>query len=142
MYEGWIHRKADHNFFISKEDEEFAREKFGVRPGKSTVITYGVLPFDQPSNKKEIRKKLGNGKMEIISISVDENLDSWKKAVKDDNMIWLQLREIEKIGVVTRLNINAYPTYMVINKNREIVFEANNPFQLKDFLSKQFDVKF
>lgn len=59
MYEGWIHRKADHNFFISKEDEEFAREKFGVRPGKSTVITYGVLPFDQPSNKKEIRKKLG-----------------------------------------------------------------------------------
>lgn len=90
----------------------------------------------------EIRKKLGSGKMEIISISVDENLDAWKKAVKDDKMNWQQLREVEKIGVVTRLNIYAYPTYMVINKNREIVFEANNPFQLKDFLSKQFDVKF
>jgi thiol-disulfide isomerase/thioredoxin len=90
----------------------------------------------------EIRKKLGNGKMEIISISVDENLDAWKKAVKDDKMNWTQLRETEKIGVVTRLNIFAYPTYMVINKNREIVFEANNPFQLKEFLSKQFDVKF
>ncbi len=90
----------------------------------------------------EIRKKLGNGKMEMISISVDENLDAWKKAVKDDKMNWQQLRETEKIGVVTRLNIYAYPTYMVINKNREIVFEANNPIHLKEFLSKQFDVKF
>lgn len=90
----------------------------------------------------EIRKKLGNGKMEIVSISVDEEAGAWKKAVDDDKMNWMQLRETEKIGVVTRLNIYAYPTYMVINKNREIVFEANNPIQLKEFLSKQFDVKF
>lgn len=90
----------------------------------------------------EIRKKLGNGKMEIVSISVDEEAGAWKKAVDDDKMNWMQLRETEKIGVVTRLNIYTYPTYMVINKNREIVFEANNPIQLKEFLSKQFDVKF
>lgn len=90
----------------------------------------------------EIRKKLGNGKMEIVSISVDEDAGAWKKAVNDDKMNWLQLRETEKIGVVTRLNIFAYPTYMVINKKREIVFEANNPIQLKEFLSQQFEVKF
>jgi thiol-disulfide isomerase/thioredoxin len=90
----------------------------------------------------EIRKKFGNGRMEIVSISVDEDAGAWKKAVKADKMNWMQLRETEKIGLVTRLNIVAYPTYMVINKNREIVFEANNPFQLKEFLSKQFDVNF
>ncbi|MGZ5246128.1 MAG: TlpA family protein disulfide reductase [Flavitalea sp.] len=90
----------------------------------------------------EIQQKLGDKKLSLISISVDESMDAWKKAVKDDKINWLQLRETEKIGLVTRLNIFAYPTYMVINKNREIVFEANNPIQLKEFLSKQFDVKF
>lgn len=59
MYEGWIHRKADHNFFISKEDEAYAREKFGVKQERSTVITYGVLPPGVPTGKKELRIKLG-----------------------------------------------------------------------------------
>lgn len=57
-YEKWIHRKADHNFFISREDMNAAIKGFNLQPSKCSVITYGIEPM-QFHNKKELRERLG-----------------------------------------------------------------------------------
>lgn len=41
-YEKWVHQKADHNFFISREDEQYALVNFHLNPQKCSVATYGI----------------------------------------------------------------------------------------------------
>ncbi|MFL5739001.1 MAG: glycosyltransferase family 4 protein [Flavisolibacter sp.] len=57
-YEGWIHRQAAHNFFISEEEKMMAIQQFGLKPSLCSVITYGVERKTIVS-KEEARKKLG-----------------------------------------------------------------------------------
>lgn len=59
VYEGWIHRKAQHNFFISEEDMNFALKKFGLPLSKCSVITYGVEQNLLTKNKSSLRNRLG-----------------------------------------------------------------------------------
>ena len=59
LYEGWIHRKAQFNFFISEEDMEFAIKKFRLARGKCSVITYGVEQCAFSETKFSLRKELG-----------------------------------------------------------------------------------
>jgi len=58
-YEGWIHRKAQFNFFISEEDMEFAIKKFRLIPDKCAVVTYGVEQNSFAETKTFLRKQLG-----------------------------------------------------------------------------------
>lgn len=57
-YEGWVHRKAHHNFFISEEDREFAIQRFHLPPSKCSVTTYGVEDVPTDKNREAIRKEL------------------------------------------------------------------------------------
>lgn len=58
-YEGWIQRKAHHNFFISDEDMEYALKEFKSHPSKCSVITYGIEEIKAGISKSELRKELG-----------------------------------------------------------------------------------
>jgi glycosyltransferase involved in cell wall biosynthesis len=58
-YEGWIHRKAQYNFFISDEDMEFALKKFKLSPEKCSVVTYGLEETKIQQNKDVLKKQLG-----------------------------------------------------------------------------------
>ncbi|HRP56959.1 glycosyltransferase family 4 protein [Agriterribacter sp.] len=42
MYERAVHRRADMNFFITREDMDYAIAHFKLAPQKCTVITYGI----------------------------------------------------------------------------------------------------
>lgn len=42
FYEKWVHRSADYNFFISKEDREYAIKYFRLNPVKCLIATYGI----------------------------------------------------------------------------------------------------
>lgn len=57
-YEGWIHRKAAHSFFISNEDLEFAVKAFRLSRSKCSVISYGVEKIQVKKNKSALRKEL------------------------------------------------------------------------------------
>ena len=58
-YEGWIHRKALHNFFISQEDLEYAVRRFRLDRERCTVITYGVEERRQYPDREALRQELG-----------------------------------------------------------------------------------
>jgi glycosyltransferase involved in cell wall biosynthesis len=51
-YEKWVHQKANHNFFITQEELDWAITHYQLDPQKCTVIPYGTdsvmpLPGDQ-----------------------------------------------------------------------------------------------
>ncbi len=65
-YEGWIHRKAQYNFFISDEDLNFAIDHFKLSSAKCSVITYGVEEKKLQKNKLLLRKHLHLDENKII----------------------------------------------------------------------------
>ena len=66
LYEAWIHRKADHNFFISEDDLRFAIEHFRLSAEKCSVVSYGVESTEVRKERNEIRKALQLPAEEII----------------------------------------------------------------------------
>lgn len=41
-YERWIHKKANHSFFITQEDADYAIAQYSLDPAKTSVLTYGM----------------------------------------------------------------------------------------------------
>ncbi|NCI46610.1 glycosyltransferase family 4 protein [Sediminibacterium soli] len=61
-YERWVHKKADHNFFITAEDSDWAIGHWGLTPEKCSVSTYGtdiaaVLPGQRAAAKQELLRR-------------------------------------------------------------------------------------
>ena len=65
-YEGWIHRKASFNFFISNDDMQFAMKEFRLSPSNSMVITYGIEKKTIHQNRAALRMELGLDENKII----------------------------------------------------------------------------
>jgi glycosyltransferase involved in cell wall biosynthesis len=42
VYEKWTHRFANHNFFITDEDKQYAITHFGLNKNRCTTITHGI----------------------------------------------------------------------------------------------------
>ncbi|MFZ6023356.1 MAG: glycosyltransferase family 4 protein [Bacteroidota bacterium] len=58
-YERFVHRKADHSFFITEEDLSYALKNWKLDPAKTSVVTYGVsLDSAILDLKPTLRKKL------------------------------------------------------------------------------------
>lgn len=59
LYERIVHRKADHSFFITEEDQSYALTNWLLDPLKSSVLTYGVsLDSAILDLKPTLRKRL------------------------------------------------------------------------------------
>ncbi|MFL5774422.1 MAG: glycosyltransferase family 4 protein, partial [Flavisolibacter sp.] len=65
-YEGWIHRKANHNFFISAEDMEFAIRQYRLSSQRCSIATYGIEEKKITEPKNITRKKIGLNEEENI----------------------------------------------------------------------------
>ncbi len=51
-YEKMVHRKADHSFFITEEDNRWALQQWQLAPDKCSVLTYGMPAFEPVSAEK------------------------------------------------------------------------------------------
>ena len=71
-YERSTHRHADYNFFIHKDDLEYAVKHFGLDRNKCIVMTYGIEWSEKPPTervkraKSEVRRKHQIGEDERI----------------------------------------------------------------------------
>lgn len=70
-----------------------------------------------------------NGKgFEIFGVSLDQNKDAWKRAIKHDNITWLQVidaRAVNGSSIAQTWRLQYIPTTFLINKDGKIV--AVNP---------------
>lgn len=58
-YEKFVHRKANHNFFITEEDLNYATHNWHLNSNNCTVITYGVKPeVDLDASKPVLRMRI------------------------------------------------------------------------------------
>lgn len=48
-YERWVHRQADHSFFIQQDDLGYALQHFGLSPERCSLVTYGIEWNKAPS---------------------------------------------------------------------------------------------
>jgi polysaccharide biosynthesis protein PslH len=57
-YEKWVHRTADHSFFISREEMDMAVHQFGLKTHKCSVSPYGMeRPVLMEEAGRIVRKK-------------------------------------------------------------------------------------
>lgn len=56
-YEKYIHKNADHNFFIQEHDRNYAVKNFKLNPQKCAVITYGFELNEAPGTLAKQRAK-------------------------------------------------------------------------------------
>jgi len=107
-YEGWVHRKAQFNFFISEEDMEFAIKKFGLASAKCAVVTYGIEQNPSSGIKSLLRKQLGWNENKIYLL-FNGTLDYLPNYEAVENII-------ERIEPLLRQKINNYE--IIITGNR------------------------
>ena len=72
-------------------------------------------------------KKYKQRGFEIVSISLDDNKYAWKNAIKQDNMVWLQVHD-EQIGggsALTRFYRVAYIPYTVLIDKEGTILAIN-----------------
>jgi peroxiredoxin/cytochrome c-type biogenesis protein CcmH/NrfG len=63
---------------------------------------------------RALTRKYDPSKLVLISISADEDDDTWRKFIADQKMTWPQYRDADK-RLTTAFTIRAYPTYLVID---------------------------
>lgn len=92
------------------------------------------------SNKtlRPIYEKYKAQGFEILGISVDANKDSWKRAIKNDQISWLQTIDNSKreTSVATAWNIIQIPTSFLLNADGVIIAVDPSARQLKKILFK------
>lgn len=57
-YEKWVHRKAQHNFFISQDDADAAIRQYSLKPHKVSVAPYGITTPEPLPDHNAIRPEI------------------------------------------------------------------------------------
>ena len=84
-------------------------------------------------NLVKVYKTFGGKNFEIISISTDESVESWKKAVADDGLTWTQV--IDPTGEVQeKYAIIKIPTTWLLDKEGKIIAIDLHGEELTNFL--------
>jgi thiol-disulfide isomerase/thioredoxin len=73
--------------------------------------------------------------VELIGVSVDEDLRKWKNAVEKDNTSWKQY--IDKSYTLKKmLEAYAVPVYVLLDQNHKIIFESMSVYLVDEYLKK------
>lgn len=86
---------------------------------------------------KELYGEYNKKGFEVLSVSVDTDVDAWRKAMSDENMPWSQVRSPDKEKTLSEFMIVGIPTLYLINREGIIVekytgFSAKLKGQLDD----------
>ena len=83
---------------------------------------------------KEIYAGLPEGKLQILSCSVDQEEGAWKKALEEELMPWPQIREDETHLCADLYNVQFIPHTVLINKEGTIVGVNLDEAQIEQIL--------
>jgi len=71
----------------------------------------------------EMYRKFKNKNFEIFGVSLDENINAWKDAIRKDGIKWIQVSELKKWDsqVVSLYQVDAIPYTVLIDRNGKII---------------------
>ena len=137
--QGPIPNIADHRLDFTVTDLKGDSIKLSSLKGKVLILDFwaswcGPCRFSNKYLVKLYSKYKDKG-LEILSVSLDEEIKDWKKAVTKDKITWVQ--GIDRGGwdalAAVKWQVDALPASFVVNKNGDVV--AINPE--KDELEKK-----
>ncbi|HSC52205.1 MAG TPA: TlpA disulfide reductase family protein [Phnomibacter sp.] len=83
---------------------------------------------ENPALKKIVESYESRSDVQFLSISIDKASSDWKKAVRDDQMHWLQLIDDNNQSMSNALFVQSVPRYVIVNKEGKIVtFDGPRP---------------
>lgn len=88
---------------------------------------------------KKIYKKYNSKGLEVIGISMDDNKESWLKAIEKDKQTWrayCEIRNWRYNKFATRFSIFAIPANFLIDQNGILVGQDLSPEALRSWLAK------
>ncbi len=71
-------------------------------------------------NVKKVYEKFSKGEFEIISISIDQNEEAWKKAVAQDGLPWINVLDTD-MATADRYGVSAIPFTVLLDKEGKIL---------------------
>lgn len=79
-----------------------------------------------------------SGKLEILGVSCDRDEAAWLKAIEEDELPWLHIRDqrAEPYNPCDHYGISAIPTTILINKEGMIVGRNLNEAEIEEILNK------
>jgi hypothetical protein len=74
---------------------------------------------------------------EVIGVSLDNNRQTWEKAIADNGATWLNVSQLAAWSspVVADYKITATPTYFLLDKQGNIVLKPQRAFEVDNFLA-------
>ena len=83
--------------------------------------------------KPKLYKELNSKGIELVSISVDESTEKWRKASERDRISWINLYAGPVTGIRQDYGVRGYPTKVIVNKNLKFVdFEFSTLAELME----------
>ncbi len=86
-------------------------------------------------NVKAAYTKYNSKGFEVLSVSVDKDLNAWKKAVEDDGMTWLQAHDGNDISH-SLYGVNSIPSTLLLDKEGVIIEKNLRGDALEEKLQK------
>jgi peroxiredoxin len=89
-------------------------------------------------NIVEKRRKLPENKLEIIAVSIDENLEEWERYISTNDFEWINVRETKGWdgAVAASYSIFSTPTIFLLDKTRKIVAKPSYWKELEEEMGK------
>jgi len=84
----------------------------------------------------EKRRKMPSNKLEIIAVSIDENLEEWERYISTNDFEWINVRETKGWdgAVASAYSIFSTPAIFLLDKTRKIIAKPNDWNELKKAL--------
>ena len=79
--------------------------------------------------------------LNIISISFDDNRESWQRAIKEDQITWTQLSDLQgfdKSKVKDLYNVQRLPTIYVISPEGKVIDQQLTQNELEELLERVY----
>ena len=95
---------------------------------------------DENPNTVKLYNKYKKDGLEIYGVSLDSDKESWLKAVSDDQLTWIHVSDLLKWNspVITKYNIDAIPTTILLDKEGKIIAKNLRGKDLENKLDELF----
>ena len=129
---------------FSMNDTEGKAIALSSLKGKVVLVDFwaswcGPCRQENPNVVKVYQKYHSKG-FEILGVSLDQRKEDWLKAVKDDNLTWIHVSDLQywQNAAARLYGVNAIPQSFLLDKDGKIIAKGLRGEQLEKKLAELF----
>lgn len=130
---------------IALKDPSGKEIKLSSLRGKVVLLDFwaswcGPCRQENPNNVKLYKQYKDQG-FEIYGVSLDKNMDDWKKAIMEDQLTWTHVSDLKfwQSEAAAQYKVEAIPATFLLDKDGKILAKNLRGDQLASFLNKLFN---